>query len=88
MRYFNAKPTLQANNTELQSSLRSLQSFDDVASMLEITSKHLHYILFEIGISSYYKCFEIPKKNGESRKIWAPKGSLKILQDKLNGLTP
>jgi RNA-directed DNA polymerase len=84
MSYFNAKPTLQASDSDLLSSLRSLKDFEDVASMLEITPKHLHYILFKKKIASYYKSFDIPKKDGGSRNIWAPQHSLKALQDKLN----
>ncbi|GEB32195.1 reverse transcriptase domain-containing protein [Brevibacillus parabrevis] len=84
MSYFRAKPTLQASDAKLVSSLKSLQNFDDVASLLEVTPKHLRYILFEKKVSGYYKCFDIPKKSGGSRKIWAPQGSLKILQEKLN----
>lgn len=84
MSYFNAKPELQATETDLVTSLRSLKNFDDVANMLEITPKHLHYILFNKKIASYYKSFEIPKKDGGLRKILAPQHSLKALQDKLN----
>ncbi|WII38407.1 reverse transcriptase domain-containing protein [Paenibacillus thiaminolyticus] len=84
MSYFNAKPTLQSSDHDLVSSLRTLKDFDDVAALLEITSKHLHYILFKKKIASYYKSFNIPKKNGGVREIWAPQHSLKALQDKLN----
>lgn len=79
-----ASPTLKASDKQLVASLRSLQTFDDVATMLEITPKHLYFILFEKKIPHYYKSFDIPKKNGDSRKICAPRKSLKILQDKLN----
>lgn len=84
MTHFNASPKLKASNTQLVKSLQSLQTFDDVASMLEITPKHLHYILFKKKIPQYYKILYIPKKNGDSRVISAPGKPLKILQDKLN----
>ncbi|MFS0555052.1 reverse transcriptase domain-containing protein [Brevibacillus sp. 179-C9.3 HS] len=84
MTHFNASPTLKASNAQLVKSLRSLQTFDDVANMLEITPKHLHYILFKKKASHYYRSFNIPKKNGGSRKICAPGKPLKILQEKLN----
>lgn len=84
MTHFNASPTLKASDTQLVKSLRSLQSFDDVANMLEISPKHLHYILFFKKVPHYYRHFNIPKKNGGSRKICAPEKPLKILQEKLN----
>lgn len=84
MNYFNAKPELMANDQTLISSFSSLQSFHDVSNLLEITPKHLQYILFQKTPNNYYKSFTISKKSGGIREIIAPYGALKILQEKIN----
>ncbi|WP_145408422.1 reverse transcriptase domain-containing protein [Paenibacillus xylanexedens] len=84
MSHFMAKSQLKASNEKLLESFRTLQSFDDVADILEVSPKHLHYILFKKPKSQYYRSFAIPKKNGGYREITAPTRSLKILQEKLN----
>lgn len=84
MSYYNAKPYLSADNQDLTSSFKSLQSFRDVCDLLEVTPKHLQYVLFEKTPRHYYHSFTILKKSGGNRKIVAPTGSLKILQEKVN----
>lgn len=84
MSYYNAKPYLTANDQDLSASFKSLQDFRDVCDLLEVTPKHLHYILYEKTTRHYYHSFTISKKSGGVREIVAPTGSLKILQEKLN----
>lgn len=82
MSYFDAKIKLQATDEELMASFKELENFRDVCRLLEVTPKHLHYILFKKK-NLYYQ-FDIPKKSGGTREILAPCDSLKILQQKLN----
>lgn len=82
MSYFDAKIELQATDEELIHSFKDLENYRDVCSLLEVTPKHLHYILYKKK-NLYYQ-FDIPKKNGGTREIYAPCDSLKILQQKLN----
>ncbi|WP_258728762.1 reverse transcriptase domain-containing protein [Bacillus atrophaeus] len=82
MLYFDAKIELQTTDEELIDSFKDLENFRDVCSLLEVTPKHLHYILYKKK-DIYYQ-FDIPKKNGGTREIFAPCDSLRILQQKLN----
>ena len=56
---------------------------NDLADLLEIPHGKLTHVLYVTKVDSYYKTFEIPKKSGETRKICAPIGDLKQIQDKL-----
>ncbi len=58
-----------------------LRSRDDVASLLEVRPEELRYYLFKAG---NYKSFEINKRSGGKRVIYAPCSAIKILQQKLN----
>ncbi|MGN0735326.1 MAG: retron Ec67 family RNA-directed DNA polymerase/endonuclease [Anaerovoracaceae bacterium] len=60
-----------------------IKTRNDLADYLRISRKKLTYILYVEKPDSYYKTFEIPKKNGETRTICAPYGDLKSLQTKL-----
>lgn len=77
---------LACSDEELKEKFRNINTFNDVAGLLEISPKHLHYILFKQAKNKQYYEFEIPKKNKENefRRILAPNKSLKILQQKLN----
>ncbi|WP_051302827.1 reverse transcriptase domain-containing protein [Salibacterium aidingense] len=79
---FKANLQIKSSVEDIQKKFKNLSSFDDVSDLLEISPKHLRYILFEM--KDRYKSFEIPKKNGETRSIVAPSKSIKILQRKLN----
>lgn len=81
MSYFNAEVTLNASDEELVNKFKKMKNFDDVCETLEVTRKHLHYILFDQ--KNKYSSFSIPKKNGGIRTITAPRNNLKILQQKL-----
>ena len=54
-----------------------------LANLLKIPKKKLTYILYKTDINSLYTFFEIPKKSGGTRKIYAPNKDLKSIQKKL-----
>lgn len=56
---------------------------NNLADLLEIPHGKLTYVLYVAKVDSFYKIFEIPKKSGETRKICAPTGDLKQIQEKL-----
>jgi len=63
--------------------LRDSKSIQGVANLLGYKPKHLAYILYKLPPEEKYKEFEIPKKNGDLRKIHAPTEKLKKLQKHL-----
>ncbi|MGP4061469.1 reverse transcriptase domain-containing protein [Halobacillus sp. H74] len=79
---FESLPELQCSDEVIKRKFKNLKTFSDVSNLLEITPKHLHYIMFKMP--NKYKKFKIPKKTGGFREISAPNISLKILQQKLN----
>lgn len=66
--------------TELEK-IRELKNLSDLAIYLGHTAKGLSYILYKD--ENKYHHFDIPKKNGENRKICAPNPRLKDVQKKL-----
>lgn len=60
-----------------------ISSRNELADFLGVPRKKLTHILYVKGIDSYYDEFEIPKKSGSTRKIRAPFGDLKSVQQKL-----
>ncbi|WP_246601603.1 reverse transcriptase domain-containing protein [Enterococcus alishanensis] len=62
--------------------LQELKSFNDIASSLNVTTGHLRRLLFKEKNNLYFE-FEIPKKNGTFRKIYAPNDSLLFIQKRL-----
>src|SRR5258708_27172398 len=75
---------LTANREELQAAFFQLETRRDIAELLEITEDQLIYYLYITPENLRYKRFEIPKKHGGIREIYAPATSLKIVQQKLN----
>lgn len=75
---------LSASAAELRAGFFQLETRQDIAELLEITEKQLNYYLYIIPEHKRYKRFEIPKKRGGTREIFAPATSLKIVQQKLN----
>lgn len=61
-----------------------IKNKNQLANILNIELKYLNYILYIKKVDNYYTEFEIPKKNGEMRKIHAPVGTLKLIQKKLS----
>jgi RNA-directed DNA polymerase len=66
--------------------LRRTTSLSDLAEMLGYQPKAVSYILYKIPDNIKYIEFEIPKKNGNVRKISAPTEKLKLLQKRLADL--
>ncbi|WP_414150580.1 retron Ec67 family RNA-directed DNA polymerase/endonuclease [Acetobacterium carbinolicum] len=60
-----------------------LKTRNDLARILNVPIKKLTYILYKANVDNLYSSFEIPKKNGEPRKINAPADELKDIQRKL-----
>ena len=56
----------------------------DITDVLEFTySKYFYYRFHQ---KSIYSKFDIPKKDGSFREIWAPNGGLKEIQRRLNAI--
>lgn len=75
---------LSASDKELYESFFKLETRRDIAEILDVTEKQLNYHLYIIPEHKRYKRFEIAKKRGGIREIYAPATSLKIIQQKLN----
>jgi len=61
-----------------------IQSRNELSDFLGIPRKTLTYVLFNARVDSFYHPFEIPKKDGSTRRIYAPNGVLKAIQCKLS----
>ena len=66
--------------------LKNTTSLSELAQLLGYKPKAVSYILYRIPEHEKYIEFEIPKKNGDSRKIKAPTNKLKQLQKRLADL--
>jgi RNA-directed DNA polymerase len=75
---------LTASKDELAAAFLKLESRKDIADLLEVPERQLNYYLYVLPESRRYKKFEIPKKHGGTREIYAPANALKIVQKKLN----
>ena len=60
-----------------------ITSRNELADFLKVPRSKLTHILYVKKVDSCYTSFEIPKKNGETRKINAPSDELKSIQRKL-----
>lgn len=56
----------------------------DLAHILEVKYSSLIYRIYKFGTENNYRDFDINKKNGDKRKIYAPSDSLKNLQQRLH----
>lgn len=63
--------------------LAEIKCRNELADFLGIPRKKLSYILYIKKVDNLYTSFDIPKKNGGSRHIYAPKNDLKVMQRKL-----
>jgi RNA-directed DNA polymerase len=66
--------------------LKKAQSIRELAELLGFKPKSVSYILYIMPEDSKYIEFEIPKKNGKTRKIKSPNEKLKVLQRRLADL--
>jgi RNA-directed DNA polymerase len=78
------EPWLSASDTQLQQRFSALEKPQDIANLLEVDYTQLEYWLFIARPERKYRIFTLPKPAGGLRKISAPVGSLKIIQQKLN----
>lgn len=60
-----------------------IKTRNELADFLEIPRSKLSYLLFIEGIDKQYHTFEIPKKYGGTRTIYAPSKDLKGIQRRL-----
>ena len=63
--------------------LKSAASLKDVADLLEVKVAMLSFILYKKPKVSLYSKFDIPKRHGGIREIWAPEYHLKLIQHRL-----
>ena len=65
-----------------QHHLPALEHVDDLCQALSISLSELRWLCYhrEAATTSHYRAFEIPKKTGGVRKIWAPMPRLKAAQ--------
>ena len=63
--------------------INDIKTRNEFADFLGIQRKTLTYVLYEVGVDSFYKSFDIPKKDGSQRHIHAPTGILKAIQKNL-----
>src|SRR4051794_20814428 len=78
-------PHLELTQTDdhLRLAFRALKTRADVATLLHVSLPTLNYLTGRGG-TPRYRQFTIRKRNGGTRVISAPEGSLKIIQQKLN----
>lgn len=62
------------------SDINTIQSKEDLLKLIKVEKKEITYLLYKLGIDNCYSKFEIPKKNGKARVIYAPNKKLKYIQ--------
>lgn len=63
--------------------IQAIESFEDLASALGVTTGHLRRLVFKER-QFFFREKEIPKKNGDTRKIYVPNHQILYIQKKLN----
>lgn len=63
--------------------IQAIDSFENLASALGVTTGHLRRLVFKER-QYFFREKEIPKKNGETRKIHVPNNEILYIQKKLN----
>src|ERR1700754_2877239 len=66
--------------------LKATKNLDDVARLLGFKPSAVSFILYKQPSATKYTTFEVPKKQGGTRTILAPRLGLKLLQKKLSDL--
>ena len=74
---------LYKSSQVLRDEFFKIQSRDDVAELLELSTKQLNFHLYVLSPEKKYKVFTVPKKSGGTRQISAPASPIKIIQRKL-----
>lgn len=68
---------------EIRDGFLKLQTRDDVAKLLGVTTKQLNFHLYVLPAEKKYKVFSVPKKSGGTRQISAPASPIKVIQRNL-----
>lgn len=68
------------------SALKDIRTKPELAKLLDVTPQNLTYTLYKIGRKDLYISFDIPKRNGGIRTIYAPVCNLKLIQSRLSNL--
>jgi len=71
---------MAAENPHEQPNFAALQTGRDVAAFLSVNWRALRHCLYRLPLSERYRLFEIPKRGGGSRVIYAPASSIKAMQ--------
>jgi RNA-directed DNA polymerase len=66
--------------------LRAAATLDDLAVLLRYEPSMLAFILYKMPVAQRYALFEIPKRDGNTRQIMAPKPRRRLLQKRLADL--
>lgn len=66
--------------------LKAATTLKDVADLLEVKVAMLSFLLFTKSKTTLYTKFDIPKRHGGTREIWAPERHLKLIQHRLANL--
>jgi RNA-directed DNA polymerase len=72
---------LTADDNTLRQQFLALKTRDDIAALLDVSSRELRYYLYK---AKRYRIFDLKKRSGGFRRISTPDNSLKIIQRKLN----
>lgn len=65
------------------SALKAAKTREDLAALLGYKQSAMSYLLYKLDDSKKYKIFDIPKKRGGVRKIFAPCKQLRLMQRRL-----
>ena len=74
----------QSSAIPLRLAGRPLQNSEDLARYLCVDQSAMLQLLYKAPDQERYRHFEIPKRSGGMRKISAPHGLLRQMQDKLH----
>lgn len=66
--------------------LKAATTLADVARLLEVKPGMLSFLLYKKPKAALYAKFDIPKRHGGTREIWAPDKDLKLVQHRLANL--
>ncbi len=81
LKLFKMGTTLSADESILAANFAKLKTFNDVAVLLEVTTRKLGFYLHR---SNNYKVFTLNKRSGGQRVISSPVTGIRIIQRKLN----
>src|SRR5262245_42067055 len=74
---------LSKSSHELRDEFFKLNNRNDIAQLLDLTTKQLNFHLYVLPPKKRYKAFTIVKKSGGTRQISAPASPMKLIQHKV-----